>query len=223
MKDQKTLFREIEGDLWFERNEFRPDPATEIMIDALKTVGAAPKATLEIGSSAGLMLERMHQEFGGECHGVEPSQKAVQRGQSLRPALTFVHGTADDLPYPDRRFDLVILGFCLYMCDPADYFRIAWQADRVLRDGGLLVIKDFSSPIPYKQKYSHAAGVYSHKMDWSTMFCWNPAYRLLVRTYSEQVPTNTFHPDEQIAVDILRKDQARAFVANPYRPSGEPA
>lgn len=215
--DQKTTFLDVEGDGWFERNQHRPDPATELMIQALKIAKIAPSSVLEIGSSAGRQLQRMHEEFGCQCYGLEPSEKAIEYGKSLRPWIEFKKGTADRLPYADGQFDLVIFGFCLYLCDPPDLFRIACEADRVLRDKGVMLIKDFSSPSPYRSNYSHVPGMHSYKMDWSKMFGWHPAYKLIFRTYSEQTAPYSFHPNEQIAIDLLRKDVEAAFPDSPYR------
>ena len=97
--------------------------------------------------------------------------------------------------------------FCLYLCDPADYFNIAQQADRVLKDKGYLVILDFLSTVPYRAPYSHHDGIFSHKMNWAQMFTWHPVYRLISRGYSEHAEPHTFHPHERIATDAFcRRD-----------------
>lgn len=36
--------------------------------------------------------------------------------------------------------DLIIFGFCLYLCDPQDLFRIAAGSDALLADRGLMTI-----------------------------------------------------------------------------------
>ncbi len=212
---QKSEFLAGEGDAWFERNPKGIDCGRDPVICAIRSLGIVPHHVLEIGCGGGFRLECLRAIYDCECQGIDPSRKALQR-EGLPRGVTLRHGTADDLPDADHTFDVVIFGFCLYLCDPADYFRIAAEADRVLQSPGFLVICDFFSPIPYRTAYVHRPNIYSHKIDWSRMFLWNPAYRLLSRTYFEHAKRNAFSPNESAAVDILRKDAALAFPANPY-------
>lgn len=199
-----------------ERNQRKRDDSNPVLA-ALKDIDAKPEAILEIGCSRGHRLIELHQEFGAECCGVDPSEKAIEQGRALYPALVLEQGTADSLQYPDDRFDVVIFGFCLYLCDPRDHFRIAWQADRILQDGGFLVIHDFLTLTPYRNKYVHSANLSSYKMEWSRMFTWNPAFQLISRRYMEHAKPLSFAPDEQICVEVLHKDSQAAFPNNPYR------
>ena len=90
-----------------------------------------------------------------------------------------MQGTADRLPYRDGLFDVVVFGFCLYLCDREDLFRIASEADRVLNDQGWLIIHDFYSPVPTRRDYHHKTGIYSYKMDYKTLFEWHPSIHVL--------------------------------------------
>ena len=99
----------------------------------------------------------------------------------------------------------MIFGFCLSLCDPVDYFRIAAEADRVLSERGWLAIYDFTTPAPIKVPYAHKDGLYSHKMEFSRLFMGNPAYRMFARHYFEHQSVLTFEVSEAISVDILRK------------------
>jgi len=63
------------------------------------------------------------------------------------------YGSADDLPFESDSFDGVIFGFCLYLCDHEDLFKIAQEADHVLRKKSWLVIKDFFSLRPVSRDY----------------------------------------------------------------------
>lgn len=48
-------------------------------------------------------------------------------------------------------------------------------------------------------------------MEFSRLFIGNPAYRLVVRHYCEHGREFTYDPDESLAIDVPRKDSARAF------------
>ena len=216
MQSQKTAFLVSEGDAYFDRNPKQIDCDKEPIIASMNDLGIKPSSILEIGSSSGARLNCIQKLSGAECHGVDPSAKAVEYGRAHYPNINLLQGSADNLAFPGGRFDLVIFGFCLYLCDPSDYFRIAQEADRVLRDKGFLIIKDFTSAVPLKGTYNHLPGVFSHKLDWTKMFVWNPAYRLLSRRYQEHAQPYGFHPQEAVVIDVLRKDHENAFLSNPY-------
>jgi len=215
MTSQKISFLQGEGDAYFDRNRFDVDSREDPVIVAMRDVGIKPVRLLEIGASSGAWLAAAQKALGAECHGIDPSPKAVEYGCAHYPDVRLSRSTADTLSFEDRKFDCVVFGFCLYLCDPADYFRIAQEADRVLADRGFLIIKDFSSPVPLKNPYKHRPGVFSHKFDWARMFTWNPVYRHLSRRYLEHDAPYGFQAREAVAVDILLKDYENAFIHNP--------
>ena len=129
---QRRLFLEGEGDAWLERNiqgtvEERErwqvrDPLAGLLADLPLPHGSQVSA-LEVGCGQGLRLHRMKQEFGWQVAGVDPSSAAVEAVQSM--GLVAQVATADCLPVPDASVDLLVYGFCLYLCDRADLFKIA--------------------------------------------------------------------------------------------------
>jgi ubiquinone/menaquinone biosynthesis C-methylase UbiE len=161
---------------------------------------------LEVGCGAGHRLGWLQHNLGLECHGIDPSAIAV--AEAVQQGVSAQTGTADSLPFADKAFDVVIFGFCLYLCDRDDLFRIAAEADRVLKNPGWLLIKDFFSATPVARPYHHKAGVQSYKMDYTTLFSWNPDYSV----YSHRVAHHlgdVFTDDHQewVATSVLRKCQ----------------
>lgn len=159
-----------EGNQWWERNKdaLRKDDLVLEAISSLKFT-----KVLEIGCSDGWRLAEIA-KTGAECWGIDPSPKAVAAGRA-KPDIKLWVGTADELPFIER-FDLVIFGFCLYLIDRSDLFKVAHEADRVLVDGGNLVIYDFSPRKPSRTPYKHLGGAFSYKMDYPALFTANPAY-----------------------------------------------
>jgi ubiquinone/menaquinone biosynthesis C-methylase UbiE len=202
---------EGEGDAWFERNKTKLGLVPDEIERVIESLQLRPKRILEIGCSNGHKLEKLRERFNAECVGIDPSEQAIANGKVLYPCLSLTVGTADSLRFHEGRFDLVIFGFCLYLCDPADYFRIAAEADRVLFESGSLVIFDFFTASPQRRPYSHLPGLYSHKMEFSRLFTANPAYRLVMRHYCEHGRELSYDPDESMVIDVLRKDSVRAF------------
>lgn len=211
MNDQKTAFLTREGDHYFERNGGKPAFSNPV-VPALRAIGLpAPTRILEIGCSTGAQLNQIVQAFGAQGWGIEPSQKAVDEGTIAFPNLHLRQGTAELLPYEDEYFDLVLFGGCLYLCDPADYFAIAYHADRVLAPGGVLAVFDFTTNLPHSNAYRHGDGLRAFKMDFSNMFRWHPRYRFLSRTYYENTEPFTLDANDQQAVDILLKSAQATF------------
>jgi ubiquinone/menaquinone biosynthesis C-methylase UbiE len=194
-------------DNYFERNGGKPTSLHSKIGPALQVLNLRPRKILEIGTSSGAGLDDLRRTFGAECHGVEPEADAVEAGRAAFPSLDLIVGKAGDvLPFPDATFDLVVFGFCLYLCDPADYERIVGEADRVLANPGTLVIADFCAKAPIIKPYRGRTDRNMHKRDFSELFLALPHFRLLSRTYSETKGGVTFDPGEWETVDVLRKD-----------------
>jgi SAM-dependent methyltransferase len=203
METQKKIFLGGEADRWFQRNASalgNPDDAAFRALSRLK-----PESVLEVGCANGWRLALAKEQWGAKCAGVDPSQAAIADGSVRFPGIPLHVGTADDLPFILDTFDCVVLGFFLYLCDRADLFRIAAETDRVLNPGGYLIVYDFCPPAPYRNPYSHRAGVFSHKMDHSRMWSWHPAYALWSHEVTAHPGADPVDPNERLAVTILRK------------------
>jgi len=213
---QRDVFLKSEGDAWFKRNSGRADTRYDPDSDLLLTeiLALSPESTsrtgettglLEIGCGDGTRLAWLQENRMFNCYGVEPSEKAVAVAE--KQGIAVHRGTAEHLPFDDRSLDIVVFGFCLYLCDRQDLFRIACEADRVLKNPGWLLILDFYAPMPSKREYHHRPGLFSHKMDYTTLFKWHPGYTV----YSHRLCHHseggyTDDSQEWIAVSVLRKD-----------------
>jgi SAM-dependent methyltransferase len=218
---QKDIFRTSEGDAWYRRHReafTKAAPQDDRVILALQAVSLRPRKVLEIGCANGLRLSCIRSLFGAKCHGIDPSALAIKEGRARWREVSLRVGTAEALDFPDEAFDTIIFGFCLYLCDRRDLFRIACEADRCLRDGGTIVLSDFCPPFPYRNRYRSRAGLHSYKMDYSRMFSWNPAY---VETYRRVYghPQAERGPDYLEAVIMLWKSLAAGQPLEPFGPS----
>jgi len=218
---QSEIFLRSEGDGFHRRNqrvfaELGSGSQDDQVIQCLRTLALKPKRILEIGCSNGWRLDLIRRELGAECFGVDPSSEAVSQGAASYPDVTLTTGTAERLPYKAGSFELVVFGFCLYLCDRQDLFVIAAEADRVLADGGYMIILDFYPPLPYRNRYKHVDGLFCYKMDYAAMFLWNPAYALISRVVFADRGADMINPDDRLSVATLRKDSMRAYVENPF-------
>jgi len=209
---QKDAFLSAEGDAWFARNvsgrDVRGiDESDPVLVEVLKLTSPAPGpgvSVLEIGCGDGARLVWLKEHRGCNCHGIDPSARAID--VAIQHGVAGQRGTAEHLPFADGMFDIVVFGFCLYLCDREDLFRVACEADRVLKNPGWLVILDFYSPAPLERAYRHRAGIHSYKMDYRSLFTWHPAYT----TFSHKVQHHseggyTDDSGEWVATSVLRK------------------
>jgi len=217
--EQKEIFSASEGDQWFNRNlGSSVAHENDKIVQTLQSIELSPKKVLEIGCSNGKRLNLIKNTFGSECWGIDPSSKAIEDGKKKYPEISMNVGTADYLQFEDNSFDAIIFGFCLYLCDRNDLFKIAYEANRCLKNEGTLVIKDFYPTFPYKNKYSHLEGVYSYKMDYSKMFKWNPCYAEVANiVYSHSGFELRDIPNEKVAIVVLRKNEQYAYPEEPFK------
>lgn len=208
MGPQAQAFLDGEGKAWLDRNKDKLPIKEDPVLAALRQLRLKPRRILEVGCADGWRLKALLLRYGCKCYGIDPS---VTLYQSIGDNISLGCGSADNICYKDGTIDLLIYGFCLYLCDPGDYFKIATEGDRVLANGGYLVVYDFWSPSAYKKPYRHKKGVFTHKMDFAKLWSWNPAYSI-------QTVLMMGDGDECTAVQILRKNLNTAFRPKPPSP-----
>lgn len=209
---QKEIFWNEEGDAWFERNHLAiqnhefgfDDPVIKAVLKILPSIDNKVIKVLEIGCGEGKRLAWLANNLTLECHGVDPSQKAVNSARQV--GVCAKRATADSLPYDSGVFDIAIFGFCLYLCDRDDLFRIASEANRVLKPDGWIIIQDFFSENPVRREYHHKKGLYSYKMNYRGLFDWHPSYTCFFHELIHHVTLDyTDNSQEWVAISILRK------------------
>lgn len=171
---QHEIFLHGEGNRWLERNREglgQRDPVAK-MIEA---IDLKPEYVLEIGCSNGWRLAALRDRYACQVLGIEPSANAVAEAK-VRDVPVF-QGTAAALPIRSAACDLLIYGFCLYLADPEDWFKIVAEGDRVLKPGGHMIIHDFAAlDEPHGRVYEHCDGVTAYHIDFSEFWLANPLY-----------------------------------------------
>ncbi len=131
--------------------------------------GLIPHRVLEIGAANGMRLAalgRLHPN--ADLTAVEVSRAALADGSGRHPHIHFVEARADDLPLTEP-FDLIIVNFVLHWIGRPRLLRVFAEIDRLLVDGGHLVIGDFHPEGPVRTPYHHLpdAEVFTYKQDYS--------------------------------------------------------
>ena len=82
----------------------------------LSLEGISVGNVLVVGTGSALFAE----EFAGrglEVAGIDPNEIMLEAARKFVPHADFKQGTAEVIPYPDKTFDLVILGHVLHETD----------------------------------------------------------------------------------------------------------
>lgn len=194
---QTTVFHHGEAEKWYERNKDVLTPENDPVLHAMAACEIKPKSVLEVGCSNGWRLNAIDGAI--LTQGIDPmGPTTLRRGVVVKGDAASLHAFMSD------EFDAVIYGWCLYLCDREDLFKIASEGDRVLKDGGYLVVHDFHPFAAYKRRYRHVDGLFSYKMDYSKLWTANPAYKLVGRYMRGD-------DDDRTSVSILQKNIAAGW------------
>jgi demethylmenaquinone methyltransferase/2-methoxy-6-polyprenyl-1,4-benzoquinol methylase len=113
---------------------------------ALREAGLKPgMQVLDVACGPGLVAECAQDIVGstGSVVGLDPSIGMLREAQK-GPCRTLVRGVGERLPFPDRSFDFVSMGYALrHVSDLATAFL---EYRRVLKPGGTLLLLDICRP-----------------------------------------------------------------------------
>lgn len=209
MANQTEIWIKSESDNWHARNAAKINPETDRVTAYIKELGLKPERVFEVGCGNGWRLARIQQEIGSAivC-GCDISRAALKdakvKGLLNREAnkLTAV---------PTNNYDMVIYGFVLYACDPNQLLTIAAEGNRILKDGGYLVIYDFFPTEPHSRSYKHDKGLRTYKMNHARIWLSHPYYSYLSHKIYPHEKGEMLTMDNRVAVQVLRKSVADAF------------
>lgn len=219
---QKNAFLEYEADAWFKRNKSVIEnyiANKDRVVSLLKYYDLQIDSVLEIGCSAGYRLNGIIETLGKDIKvfGIDPSNTAIEFGKRNYPAVNFTKGTADNLSmYKEASMDVVIVGFVFYVIDREIFFKVVSEIDRVLKNGGVLIIVDFFSETALKNVYEHIKDfkAYAFKQNYDEVFTASKLYYLLDKsTWSHSTKeldaSNNYH--DKYSISLLKKDISASY------------
>lgn len=210
---QANRWMQSEADAWHERNISKLSPVDDPVIAAITSQNIMPETVFEVGCGNGYRLAAMRDSMGCKVWGCDISSKAIAHGiKRYGKGLNIGWREAKNLKaIPTEGFDMVIYGFCLYACDPSELFQIAREGDRILKDGGHLVVYDFLPDHPHSRNYKYDRMLRSYKMNYANLWLVHPHYkRAHQRVFAHEEGEKINH-DTRVAVTILKKDVEGGF------------
>ena len=220
-KSQKKSFLEYEANNWFIRNKSIIEsykPKKDKVVSLIQEYKLNPSSVLEIGCSGGYRLNAIHEIYpNSKVYGIDPSDKAKEYCLKKFNPVKFHKGTADDLSFlPDEKIDLIIVGFVFYVIDRNILFKVISEIDRVLKNGGKLIIIDFFSETPIKNKYEHIkdSEAFSFKQIYEDIFISSKLYYMIDKwTYNHSNKrldaTNDYF--DKYCISLLKKDNIASY------------
>lgn len=199
MADQEGIFLKSEGDGWYNRNKslFDDQSSAELRAPTIlaEMYGLNPGSVLEVGCSNGWRLEEFRSKYGAECFGVEPSGSAIEDGRVKFPEIKLERGVAAQIPFKEP-CDLVIVNYVLHWVSRGELYRSVTEIDRLVKDGGYLMIGDFLPDTPCRTNYHHYADeqVFTYKMDYPALFTVSSTYKEIAKLCSDH-GTKKFTPE----------------------------
>ena len=211
---QREVFMMSEGDEYFKRNQnydaknyIKDDPVCKSIDDIAKNI-IGQATVVEVGCSDGRRLKALAGKYDWLYQGIEPSTSAIEKGKA--DGIEIFKGSAEKLPISDDSVDILIYGFCLYLCDREELFAISAEANRVTKDKSWIIIHDFWAKADMTNIYHHREGIKSYKTRPEEMFSWHPSFTVM-ETKIRDIGNNNYtdNQDNWVQTSVLRK-----FVGN---------
>lgn len=224
-RSQDEIFAASEGNKWFERNKEaleRFDPEADFPLKLMELYRLRPRSVLEVGAANGFRLAAVSERHGASVVALELSVEAILDGKARFPCIKFVQGGAYAIPLQES-FDLIIVNFVFHWIDRANILRCVAEINRLLGDGGYLIIGDFCPSSLIKVRYHHLAEeeVYTYKQNYAATFLASGLYHsvgLMTGSHSSKTLTGEVAEGERIGVWLLRKRLAEHYVEDVAHP-----
>lgn len=225
MKTQDEIFREFEGNGWFERNKEKLGTkellSLDLPIKLIELYDLKPKRCVELGCSNGWRLDEIYKRFGCECIGVEPSKKAVEDGRKKFKNIQLFNSTADSTSLEDESVDLVIINFVFCVIDRKTLLKTVYEIDRILKNNGYLIIGDFYPESPTKVKYHHLPNenVFVFKQNYADIFISTSCYKMIAFLsghHELRKLTTDVNSSSRTMTALLQKDVSFYYQIKPY-------
>jgi SAM-dependent methyltransferase len=141
-----------EGDIFFKRNLDSYLGKKKIyqkedyrILDLIRTTKIKPKNILEIGCGPGkkLMLYKKYLKISGNCIGIDLSKSAIKFGKKFYKEIKLYKMSSLEINKINKKFDLVICGFFLYLLDRDEIFKQFDLIYKKINFNKYLIIEDF--------------------------------------------------------------------------------
>lgn len=220
---QDMIFKSCEGDRWFERNrEYLVEERKDTVVEILRKMNLNPTSIAEVGCSNGWRLEQLRKRCFPEAYycGFEPSLEAVKAGRKEFPLIKFTQASLAEME-SERKFDILICNGVLCWVDREMLLLSICKIDRMLNDGGIIILGDFSPNSNQCRRYHHLKDekIYTYKQDYAAMFIASGLYKEVLQYTLDYENWNgnifdsidLFLSDERWSYSVLKKQSKNEY------------
>ena len=176
----RNYFLNKGGDDYFRRSIYglhKSDYNRDPVIKLIKELKYNIANLIEIGCGDGARLSFIQNKFKIDAYGIDPSRSAIRNTKHFKSHCKI--GTADNIPFVNKKFDLVLFGQSMMYFDDDLLPKIVSETFKILNNKSYILINDFySKKIQYKT-YKHYKKIKIRKMDNSKIFSWHPYIKLV--------------------------------------------
>lgn len=217
------MFAATEGDRWFQRNKaalLAFDPDADLPMRLMTLYALRPRAVLEIGAANGFRLAAIRGRYAAGVAGVEVSAAAIIDGTTRYPEVRLVMAPAHALPFRES-FDLVLVNFVFHWIDRSRLLASVAEVDRVVTEGGFLILGDFFPANLVRTRYHHLpeGEVYTYKQNYAGAFLASGLYHpvgLLTADHASKGLTPSAGEEDRTGVWLLRKSLHSHYLERPF-------
>lgn len=172
--EQENIFEQGEGDNWFKRNKDYIKKSQDDWIEnAIRKLDLKENASIiECGCSSGHRLARLKKIFpNSRVVGFDISKEAICYGKKEYNEIElYQHKISEE--FDMGQYDVVICSFVLHWVDRQDLSKVISNIDKLVADGGILLIGDFLPDYNHRNKYKHLENeeVYTYKQNYGSIF-----------------------------------------------------
>jgi trans-aconitate methyltransferase len=221
---QHNTFADTERDRWFAPNnsqleEF--DPRVDPVCKLFELYSLKPQKAIVIGAANRGRLEAIPERYPSNVIAVHVSNKALADGRSKLAHIRFIQEVAHAIT-TKVLFDLVIINFVFNWIERSNLLRSVGEIDRVVMDGGSLVIGDFYPSNLSKVRYNHTPDdeLYTYKQDYagiSTASGLYPQVCVLTGDHSSAGFEGEVSGDRRTAAWLLHKTLGEQYIERTLR------
>ncbi len=217
--DQGNVFIRSEADRYFERNKSAltsADWSLDLPLRLIDLYKLQPRSVVEVGAANGFRVATIAERFGARVVAVEPSAQAIADGKRRFPDVQFIQSLANEIPLQER-FDLAIVNFVLHWVARDTLLKSVAEIDRLVVDGGFLIVGDFAATNQLRVKYHHLPNqeVYTYKQNYAAVFLASGIYHMVAAVTSGHAATFVSadtSEHERIGAWLLQKRLAEHYV-----------
>ena len=175
-------------------------PDKHPVVNAIKKNKIKSKKLLEIGCSTGFVLKKISSLTNAKCYGIDASRKAINDGKKLFKDIKLFHGIIEESKLKKEKFDLIILGFFLFLMPPNKILDLFNIVDNMLKINGQIIIYDMHNIGFKKKNYKHNINLSTFRWDFKNVFLSLPYYKLVHKKIDRYKKSN-----DKTEISILRK------------------